>query len=396
MKKIQAQHLFPIHVPPIPNGIVVLADDGTILEIANEGTYAKEDLTYYEGIVCPGFVNAHCHLELSYLKGAIPEGNGLIEFIKPIAKIRDTYSDADKQKAIQAAEAEMIKNGIVAVGDISNGTDSFAQKAQGNLRYHTFIEILGLHPEQVATIMEKGQAVLAQVPQVPGATACLAPHAPYTASEQLLHAIDQVNRHHHPNIISIHNQECDAENEMFQKGTGAMVDFYKELGFPIEEVFTAPKMPSINHVLYNLSCRSKTLLVHNTVSTAEDIRLAEYFSYQIYWCFCPNANWYIERKLPNFDLFVEQHGKIVVGTDSLTSNHQLCILSELKRIHQHAPHLPLQDMLKWATLNGAELFGFDKELGSLEVGKCPQLNQLQKVDLAEMLLTEASSITVIS
>ena len=307
-------------------------------------------------------------------------------------KIRNDFSAETMATTIAAAEKEMLENGIAAVGDISNDTTSFAQKAKGNLRYHTFIELLEIRANEADTAMQNGKEVLAKVPSTARSTASLSPHAPYTVSGNLLQKISDFNKNEKQGIVTIHNQECAAENEFFQTGKGDFYDFYKALGFDIEQYFQHSNSNSLAYVLKHLSNKHKLLLVHNTFSTAKDIQLAHAHSENVYWCFCPNANLYIENRLPDFDIFIKENAKITIGTDSLTSNWQLCILSELKTISKAAAHIPLADLLRWATLNGAELLGFEQDLGSLEIGKCAGINLIENIDLENLRLTENSKV----
>ncbi|MEL7378446.1 MAG: amidohydrolase family protein, partial [Bacteroidota bacterium] len=116
------------------------------------------------------------------------------------------------------------------------------------------------------------------------------------------------------------------------------------------------------------------LFVHNTTTTSEDIAAATSWAQNgVYWATCPNANLYIENRLPRYDIFLEADAKVCVGTDSLTSNWQLSVLEEMKTISKYQSYVPFQTLLKWATLHGAEALGFDDELGSLSVGKKPGL-----------------------
>ncbi|MGB1205219.1 MAG: amidohydrolase family protein [Chitinophagales bacterium] len=390
MRKIQADYIFPIHSEPIANGIVIIDEMGKILEVAPPQTYS--DTEKYKGILCPNFVNTHCHLELSYLKNIIPTGTGLVNFIKPILKIRNDFSAETMATAIAAAEKEMLQNGIAAIGDISNDTTSFAQKAKGNLRYHTFIELLEFKANEAETAMQAGIAVLEKVPTAARSTASLSPHAPYTVSGSLLEKIAVFNNAKKHGIVSIHNQECAAENEFFQTGKGDFYDFYEGLNFDSKKYFRPTQTNSLNYTLKHLSKQHKLLLVHNTFSTTKDIQLAHAYSKNVYWCFCPNANLYIENRLPNFDAFIQENAKITIGTDSLTSNWQLCILSELKTISKAAPHILLADLLRWATLNGAELLDFEEDLGSFEVGKHAGINLIENVDIENLKLSENSKV----
>ena len=108
-----------------------------------------------------------------------------------------------------------------------------------------------------------------------------------------------------------------------------------------------------------------------------DIDFAKNYSNNIYWCFCPNANQYIENAQPNYELFLDE--KCTIGTDSLASNWSLSVLDELKTIHKKNSAITLEKLLKWATLNGAMFLGFDDELGSIIVGKRPGLNLITHI-----------------
>ena len=117
--------------------------------------------------------------------------------------------------------------------------------------------------------------------------------------------------------------------------------------------------------------QQKTILVHNTTCIPEDISTAHKWSDNIYWATCPNANLFIENKLPNYQFFLDANARMTIGTDSLTSNWQLSILEEMKTIQRFQSYIPLESLLQWATANGAEALGFDDTLGSFEPGKQP-------------------------
>jgi cytosine/adenosine deaminase-related metal-dependent hydrolase len=398
MRHLTADLIYPIATPPLPKGIITIDDEGTILAVSPAGTYASEDLAYYRGILCPGFVNAHCHLELSHLQDQIPPYTGLANFLRPISALRMQFSTATIDQAMVAAEAQMLRNGIVAVGDISNDATSFEQKRQGNLRYHTFIEIVvpfgDTLEERISQKMQLGIDLLAQAPRNNGNTTSLAPHAPYTMPPAILQAIDEINA---PNawVSSIHHQECNAENEMFQTATGDFVDLYHSLGIRIEQFFSPISANSSQYILrqwQNPAQLPRLLLVHNTISTDADIRALQQTQRPITWVFCPNANRYIENRLPHFDTFRRLGVHIAIGTDSLTSNWQLCILSELKTIADYAPHIPIAELLQWATLNGAQALGYERDLGSFEVGKKPGIVHIGGINPDSPQITAHSTV----
>ena len=156
MRIIQASYILPLNTAPIKNGYLYIEDDGTVIHVNDVAPITNQfEVEVYEGIVCPGFVNTHCHLELSHMKGLVPEGSGLPKFVSQIPKLRQT-SKVDKFKSIKEADQNMSKSGIVAVGDISNTTESLSVKKNSAIRYHSFVEQFGLDKNKADDLLRKG------------------------------------------------------------------------------------------------------------------------------------------------------------------------------------------------------------------------------------------------
>lgn len=374
MRKITADWVFPIVSEPIKNGVVIIDDQGTIQAIDSQDNPTISDLEVYEGCIVPGFINTHCHLELSHMKGLVNTGTTLIPFITGVVTKRQATA-AVIQEAIAQAEAEMVANGIVAVGDISNVTDTFAQKAQGNLKYYTFVEMFDfLQEDNAETEFEKYKAVYDSLKVPHGHHKSIVPHAPYSVSRNLFRKINEMNTEG-VQTISIHNQETQPEQDLFLKGEGAFYDFYGKFGVSLA-TFKPNHQTAIHYALENMNPNHRTLFVHNTLTSQADIEAAQAWSPHVFWATCPNANLYIENRLPNYQYFINTNARLTIGTDSLTSNWQLSILEEMKTIQRFQSYIPLNTLIQWATLNGAQALGFDDTLGSLEVGKTPGLNLL--------------------
>lgn len=380
MRKISADYIFPISSEPIKNGIITIDDDGLILNVANENQHNKSEIEFYNGIICPGFINTHCHLELSHLRGQVAEHTGMTGFINDFISKRTAFSIEEIHRAITNAEAEMIKNGIVAVGDISNNSNTFKQKGKGNLLYHTFIEIFNSDPNKANEVFENALNLKSQLATLNvKLSSSIVPHAPYTMSEKLLKMIDEYAAKN-KSFISIHNQESEGESELFISKSGVMFDSFMKMGLN-PNLIRQTGVNSLKSTLPFLKNAAKLLLVHNTFTSKEDIEWAEsqISKSQIYFCTCPNANLYIENKLPNYNYFIEKNAQVTIGTDSLASNWSLSVLDELKTITKHYPEIPLQTLLLWATKNGADFLEF-KQLGTIEKGKKPGLNLLKNID----------------
>jgi aminodeoxyfutalosine deaminase len=385
MRYLSAKAVFSSHTGFVPHGVLVLDDDGVVHDLLqpSEADTLGVKPKLFDGVLCPGFVNAHCHLELSHLRGEISKHTGFAGFAKELIPKRNLLGIAEIEQAATEACETLFRNGTQAVGDIANTTQSFAAKAGSRMHIHTFIELLALNPSLADKVLENGKALLAQCLQ----PASLAPHAPYSVSEALLQRI-AVSDHTLP--FSIHNQESRAENEFFEIGTGRVNELYEFLGIDISW-FTPPGCNALRRTLPHLLAQRPLLLVHNTFTSTEDLQWAETQHSNLHWCFCPNANLYIENTLPDFMQFYSQGVRCCVGTDSLASNHGLSILEELKVIAAHAPGIPADTLLRWATAGGAAALNMNS-IGSFERGKKPGVIQLQGVD-AEAGIAQTAAVT---
>ena len=377
MRYIQADKIVTFTNGTIDNGIIEVDDKGVIQHIfSTNPDPCNIPIEKYSGTIVPGFINTHCHLELSHLKGKLPEKTGLHQFIKNIEQLRHIDED-EILEGIRLGENEMIENGIVAVGDISNNHLTFSQKAKRNLYYHTFLEVFAFHPKRAHVVFAKGLHLLESYKQIVGDNhVSITPHAPYSASEELLKNIAHFAEDNH-SILTIHNQENEEEDKFFFNKTGKFAEHMEHFGIDISE-WTPPNTTSFKHILNQLKFNKRMLFVHNTNTSIDDIEFSKKYS-DLYWCFCPNANLFIEDKLPNIPDFVKNNCKITLGTDSLASNHGLSIWSEIVSIHSCFPDLPLEELIKWATLNGAQFLGIDHQFGSIEKGKKPGLICLENL-----------------
>ncbi|MBK8853877.1 MAG: amidohydrolase family protein [Saprospiraceae bacterium] len=373
--KYSADKIFDGKGGILENMCIVTDKNDTILSVEPLPA-TKDDILFVKGWICPGFVNTHCHLELSHMKGKVDTGTGLLPFLMQVVGFRDIPIE-NILEAIQKADAEMYKNGIVAVGDISNKADSSFTKNKSLLRYYTFVEMFDfLQPQLAQKTFDQYIEVYHTFSENNKDKKSCVPHAPYTVSNTLYSLLNVANQN--GKTVSIHNQETTDENELFLSKSGGFVEFFRNFGFSLEHFSPLPKT-SIHHALSHLNPHHKTLFVHNTLSTEEDISAAQQWSEKVFWATCPNANLYIENRLPAYKNFLNQNAKMTIGTDSLTSNWQLSIWEEIKTIHKYTSYVPFSSLITWATYNGAAALGFDDSLGSIEKGKSPGLVALENI-----------------
>jgi len=367
--------------------VLITQKDGTIEAIVGIED-AGDEVQNFEGIITPGFINAHCHLELSHMKGMIPTHTGLQEFVKQIVALRQVEKEAI-QEAIVLAEAEMMANGIVAVGDISNTLDTLSQKAKHNLTYYSFVELYDLDPTCAADKILAGLEIQKQF-QENCVRASLVPHASYSVTNDLW---DLLSAHFGIHTISIHNQETPDENEFFKTKSGSFLGMYERTKVNLD-FFKATGLSSLQSILPIFKKAHHGILVHNSFTSAEDIQAVHAAMDNAFWCLCPNANQYIEQTIPPVELLRSEKANIVIGTDSYASNWSLSVLDELKTIHQHHPVIPVSEMLEWATINGARALQMDKHLGSFEKGKKPGVVVIENV-VGDNNLSKAASRRII-
>lgn len=367
-RKFSADQFFDGYIFRDDNPVLITTEDGTIVEIADKET-AGDNIEHHPGILSPGFINCHCHLELSHMKGLLGEGTGLVDFVLQVVMQRH-FPEEEILAAIDKAETEMLDNGIVAVGDICNNALTIQQKLKGRIWYHNFIEASGFTPAIAQQRFDRSKAFFAafgQLYSIPVESNSIIPHAPYSVSNELWEMIIHFPGNH---LMAIHNQETEAENELFLSKKGEFLMLYDKMKMD-PSFFEATGKSSLQTCLPKFLSNQSVMLVHNVHTSEEDISFAKNSGRTIHWCLCPNANWYISRRMPPVDLFIKHDLQIVLGTDSLASNHQLSILEEIKTIRQHYPEIEIAQLLKWGTSNGAKALQVDALLGSFGKQKKP-------------------------
>lgn len=380
MRKISANYIFPVTQKPIKNGIIEIDDSGKILSISQAQPCEQSGVEFYNGVIVPGFVNAHCHLELSQFKGKVPQKTGLPNFIHNILKLYENLTwQAEK---IQQADLEMQRNGIVAVGDISLYEISAETKRNSKIYYHTFLETMDFFDKQAGKKSIENAIKRKKLFQHSSFYA----HAPYTCSVDFIKEIANFDN----GIFAIHNQEDVAENELFMHGTGEFYEMIKNLS--AEDKFNASGKSSLMTYFPLIENLNKNiLLVHNVHTSEEEVEYVENANKNVYWVLNPLSNKYISDILPDAKKFMKHNAKICLGTDSLASNTKLDILEEMKCFND----ITFENVLQWATLNGAKALNISDFAGSIEIGKCPGLNLITHFDFKNFNITKQSRVKVL-
>jgi cytosine/adenosine deaminase-related metal-dependent hydrolase len=362
--------------------------NGRIIALADN--VANSNIITLKGILSPGFINAHCHLELSNCKGLIPKQTGMVKFLEAVGAIRrraDTLPDSEISAYIAAQQ--QYAQGVDVICDISNtGLSARFQSDASVPMIRGFVELFGLNNAQAATIFENGKRILAAFQPD---TAQLTPHAPYSISEKLLSLFkDYYSTANSHSPLSIHLLESEAEVALFQRKDTPFDAFFKSIGAVFKT--TAPNPVSFFEHIF--PANTPILWVHLTEATHFDLHKLSTLYPNSYFCLCPQANRYINNKIPDIALFLAYPDRVCIGTDSLAGNDALDLLSEISLLQTHKPFIPLTFWLKAITENPAHFLGI-KSYGLIP-GSQSGVVLIQNIDLKNLSIlpqTTAKRIT---
>ena len=387
--RVTAEYIYtsgPVGV--IRNGYVEYDEtDGTILGVGE--CAPGEEVT--PGALTPGFVNGHCHIELSHLHGKFRKGTGMAGFIDQINELRDWAGRDEKVRLTKLWMDKMWAAGVSAMADISNDDSSFEVKKSHDMYTRTFLEVFGSEPHMCEGVMADVTALNATADQA-GIDAAPTPHSCYTMSPDLLSASAAAGLA--KGFLSYHSQESQEEEDLLRTGSGAMYENRKRSGMSTPPVTGES---SLKYFIQRLAAATPApynqhiLLVHNVCLSQEDIEAAKEVMNNVYWAVCPLSNIFIHNALPPIPLMRANGLDIMLGTDSLSSNDDLDMVKEMVCLHKNFPEVPMSEILTWATLNGARFLKKDGIMGSLEAGKKPGIVRINNNDGDGYVTVESSS-----
>ncbi len=380
---IAAHYVFTNTGAPIKNGAVTINDeDGTVLSV---GTLDAEtpNTIFYNGIIVPGLVNAHCHLELSHLRNRVTDAESLVDFVCKMSRLGAVPY---QESATEDADQDMFRQGVVAVGDICNTANTANVKQKSKIHYTNFVELLGTTPQRCKADIEQFNNVYNKYVQCginPKNISAVA-HAPYSVCPELFGVINELNNDNR-RVFSIHNQETQAENTLYINHSGEIVDMFPMDLSSIPVTGKSSLMSVGEHFSYE-----RVLLVHNIYSTADDMDYAKRRFKNPFFVICPKSNLFLEHKIGNVPMMIEKCLTVCLGTDSLSSNDRLSMVEEMYALQNYYPEFSLEDIIKFATINGAKALGMD-ELGVIAPGKRAGLVLINNIDFDTMRITPNST-----
>ena len=361
---LAARWVFPADAPPVEDGLVVV--NGTRIASVGPRGRAAPDVDLGDVAVLPGLVNAHTHLDLSGLRGAVPPTPDFTAWLRAIIAYRRSAGEADADAAVAAGLRESLAAGTTYLGDISVGGRSWGPLAAAPLRGVVFREVIGLALGRAFDGLLAVREWARSLPPRSGLRAGVSPHAPYSVNGYGFTESARIVRHI---PVAVHLAESRAEIELLDHRTGPFVAFLEELGlWEPSNLVHSPARVVAAVTQYQHDSRRPVLLVHcNYLPPNVDIPPKATVVY------CPRTHTAFGHDPYPLAQYLARGVRVAVGTDSLASNPGLDVLGELREVWRRHPHVGGAAILRLGTLSGAEAFGYGKLVGSLTPGKSADL-----------------------
>lgn len=376
MNVIRARWICPITRPPLGNGWIAI-ENGRIAAFGERLDDAPRARVRDLGnvVVLPGLVNAHTHLELSWLRGRVPPAATFHDWITQLFITRggrhEKPDDPSVLEPLRTAVQELREAGVAAVGDISNSLASVGAIGDAGMRGVVFHELLGfnlLHGRRVEETRPLRDA--ARQKSADTVKVSVAPHACYSVSAPMFRAIREELDASDTRVTSVHVGESEGEMEFLRDGTGPWIGILKWVGSWVEE-WEPPRCGPVEYLQSLGVLDAHSLVVHGV--HLSDASLAGLGEIGCTLVTCPRSNQWVGVGVPPIARFYAAGVRVAVGTDSLASVGDLNLFSELKTMRWLAPAIPARTLLESATLVGAQALGVGDEIGSIEPGKAAEL-----------------------
>ena len=373
MLRYRAAWILPISGAPIRDGWIAV-DHGRVVALGRRPPRdpAREiDLGHVA--ILPGLVNAHTHLELSYLRDEVPPASQFVTWVRGVMAARRRRPDArapEIMDALDGALAEAVRCGTAVVGDISNTLVSVAPLVRSPLAAVVFYELIRFNAPDPRRFVDEASAALAVLPTSERVRTSLAAHAPYSVAPLVLRAIREAMDREPLAPCSIHLSESVEEVEFIRSGGGPWRALLDDVG-SWDPRWVPPGGTPVQFVDESGFLDARVLAVHGVQMTDADLeRLAARGTTLVT---CPRSNGHTGAGAPPIGDFYASGVRIAVGTDSLASAPDLNVFAELATMRALAPSVPARRLLDSATRQGARALGFDAEHGTIQPGKCARL-----------------------
>jgi aminodeoxyfutalosine deaminase len=373
MVHYHAAWIVPVTGPPMRDAWVTV-DRGRIVGTARrQPAFSDREIELGDAAIMPGLVNAHTHLELSYLRDEIPPASQFVTWIRHVIAARRQRQDPSAPEilaGIDRAIDEAVAAGTAVVGDISNTLVTFARLARSPLAALVFYELIQFAPRDARAFVDAACRQLELLPASDRMRASLAAHAPYSVGPLVFRAIREAVDRRPFAPCSVHLSESIEEVEFIRSGAGPWRALLEELGV-WDPRWVPPGGTPVQFLHDSGFLDARVLAVHGVQMTDAD--LAQLAADGVTVVTCPRSNGHTGAGAPPIGEFYRAGVRVAVGTDSLASSPDLNIFAELATMRALAPHVPASRLLHSATREGARALGFEADYGTIESGKIARL-----------------------
>lgn len=373
MRRYRASWVLPISEPPIKDGWVAV-DRGRVVATGRQSANRSEpEVDLGDVAVLPGLVNAHTHLELSYLHDEVAPASQFVTWVRGVMAARRQRPDPASPEILQALDraiAESIASGTAVVGDISNTLVTYDALARSPLAAVVFYELIRFNASEPDAFVEQAAAQIAALPASERVRVSLAPHAPYSVAPLVFRAIRQVVSRDPFAPCSVHLSESTEEVEFIRNGGGPWRQLLEDVG-AWDATWTPPGGSPVKFLDDSGFLDGRVLAVHGVQMTDDDLQ--RLVNRDVTLVTCPRSNGHTGAGAPPIQDFYQSGVRVAVGTDSLASAPDLNVFAELATMRALAPSVPASALLESATRHGAHALGFDADYGTIEAGRSARL-----------------------
>lgn len=366
---IDARWVLPIAQPPIEDGWIAI-EDGRIVAVGDRTTRprVRPSPSSSSIAILPGLVNAHTHLELSYLHRRVPPAPSFGQWVGAVMRTRSQYPDPADPAIVEPARTSIetaLATGTILFGDVSNTLVTVPLLRERGVAAQVFHELTGFTEQDPEGRVREARAK-ADAAAGDGVRVSVAPHAPYSVSAALFRAI-RADLDAHPDAVSsVHLGENPEEIQLLGDGTGPMRQVLEKLGrWPAD--WTPPGVGPVEYLAGLGVLDRRMLAVHGVQFTDDDLRRLRDLGVTV--VSCPRSNVYVGVGSPPLEAFYAAGLDVAFGTDSLASVDDLNMFAELHEARRIAPSIPARRLLESATRIGARALGFGDLFGTIEPGK---------------------------
>jgi cytosine/adenosine deaminase-related metal-dependent hydrolase len=361
--------MLPIAGPPVRDGWVAV-EHGLVVATGRGAPGLPEAESagpaFSTQAILPGLVNAHIHLELSWMEGQVPPAAAMPQWVERLMALRRTVGH-EPPEPIEQAVRQVRAGGTALVGDVTNTLSAYGPLLDSGLSACVFRELIGFDVEDGDAAVASAAAALAPLAPPSRLRPSIVPHAPYSVSPALFRAISRAAR---GAVVSVHVGESAAEIELLRSGTGAWRALLEALGSWTGR-WTVPGCGPVEYLDRFGLVNERLLAVHCVHLSDDELRRLAHAGATVVTC--PRSNRWTGAGTPPIERFYASGVRVAVGTDSLASVEDLNVFGELRAMRQLAPGVPARRILESATRAGADALGFGGELGTIETGKRAEL-----------------------